>query len=403
VVQLKKGLYGLQQAGCNRYNILESHLKKELGIVSSKYEAGIYKTGSGATIIVWVDDMLLIGSKAKVTWMKSAISKRFKIKDLRNVKFFLSMHVERDRHKRRIYLTQGAYIMNVLTRFKMEDSKGCPTHMDPKSKLRNRLAEEEVTEKHQYQEAVGCLTYTTITTRPDIAYASALVGRFSADPSTADWAAVKRILHYLRVTQELRLRPGRGENGAIGGVRRHSNTAPLIVYADADFAGEVDPMWSTGGFVVLDQYETIIDWRSQRQMTVARSTAEAELNATALEVEEAILLQKLQEKLYRSGNRSEEEEGRLIVSAFNDNQACIASLMNGQFKPSTRHVGVKYFWLRELVRDGDVDISYVRTDVMIADGLTKGLERAKHQNFLNMLSLSMQLICEAEMFSFLLV
>ena len=67
----------------------------------------------------------------------------------------------------------------------------------------------------------------------------------------------------------------------------------------------------------------------------------------------------------------------------------IASLMNGQFKPSTWHVGVKYVWLRELVRDGDVDISYVRTGAMIADGLTKGLERAKHQNFLNMLSLSM--------------
>ena len=84
--------------------------------------------------------------------------------------------------------------------------------MDPKSKVRNRLAEEEVTEKHQYQEAVGCLTYAAITTRPDIAYASALVGRFSADPSTAHWAAVKRILRYLRETQELRLRLGRGEN-----------------------------------------------------------------------------------------------------------------------------------------------------------------------------------------------
>jgi len=77
------------------------------------------------------------------------------------------------------------------------------------------------------------------------------------------------------------------------------------------------------------------------------------------------------------------------VSAFKENQACIASLMNRQFKPSTRHVSVKYFWLRELVRDGDMDISYVRTDAMIADGLTKGLEQAKHQNFLNMLSLSM--------------
>jgi len=205
VVQLKKGLYGLRQAGCNWYNTLESHLRKELGMESSKYEAGIYTTGSGPTIIIWVNDMLLIGSKAEVTWMKSAISKRFEIKELRNVKFFLSMLVERNRHKRRIYLSQGAYIKNVLTRFKMENSKGCPTPMDPKSKLWNSLAEEEATEKHQYQEAVGCLTYAAITRRPDIAYASALVGRFSADPSTAHWAAVKRILRYLREMQELRL------------------------------------------------------------------------------------------------------------------------------------------------------------------------------------------------------
>ena len=61
---------------------------------SSKYKAGIYTTETGATIIVWVDDMLLIGSKAEVTWMKSAISKRFKIKDLGNVKFLLIMLVE---------------------------------------------------------------------------------------------------------------------------------------------------------------------------------------------------------------------------------------------------------------------------------------------------------------------
>jgi len=148
-------------------------------------------------------------------------------------------------------------------------------------------------------------------------------------------------------------------------------------------------MRSTSGFVVLDQYGTIVHWRSPRQKTVAKSTADAEFNATAFAVEEAIWLQKLQEELYARGNGSEEEEGRLLVSAFNDNQACIASLMNGQFKPSIWHVGVKYFWLPELVKDGDVDISYVRADAMIADGLTKGLERAKHQNFIKMLSVSM--------------
>jgi len=76
------------------------------------------------------------------------------------------------------------------------------------------------------------------------------------------------------------------------------------------------------------------------------------------------------------------------VSVFNDNQACIASLKSGQFKPSTLNVGVKYFWLRELVRDGDVEISSVGTNEIVANGLTKALERGKHSGFINILSFS---------------
>ena len=122
-----------------------------------------------------------------------------------------------------------------------------------------------------------------------------------------------------------------------------------------------------------------------------------EFNSTALAVEEALWLQKLQEELYgcereceseRESENGSEQEEKPLVSVFNDNQACIASLKNGQFKPSIRHVAVKYFWLRELIRDGDVEISYVRTDEMVADGLTKALERGKHQRFISMLSFS---------------
>ena len=224
-----------------------------------------------------------------------------------------------------------------------------------------------------------------------------MVGGFSSNPSTAHWAAVKRILRYLHHTQHLRLRLGRGTDWAIGGVSRLSGNAPIVVYADADFAGEVDGMRSTSGFIILDQYGTIVHWKSQRQKTVGKSTADAEFNSTALAVEEALWLQKLQEELYgcereceseRESESGSEQEEKPLVSVFNDNQAYIASLKNGQFKPSTRHMGVKYFWLRELVRDGDVEISYVRTDEMVADGLTKALERGKHQGFISMLSFS---------------
>ena len=228
VVQLKTSLYGLKQAGCNWYNMFESHLKDELVMKSSKHEAGFYTTECRATIIVWVDDMLLIGTKMEVRWMKSAISKRFKTKNLGNVEFFLSMLVEQDRDKKVIYLSEGAYLTSVLKRFQMENCKGCPTPMDPKCKLHNRLDQGEEADKTQYQEAVGCLTYTAITTRPDIAYASSIVVHFSSNLWIAHSTAVKRILRYLRHTQHLHLRLGRRTDWLIGEVRSLSGNAPFV-------------------------------------------------------------------------------------------------------------------------------------------------------------------------------
>ena len=126
-------------------------------------------------------------------------------------------------------------------------------------------------------------------------------------------------------------------------------------------------------------------------------------------MEEALWLQKIGEELDRCEHESVRErenesdresececesvsggkqEEKPLVSVFNDNQACIASLRNPQFKPSTLQVGVKYFWLRKLVRDRNVEISYVRTDEMVTYKLTKALKHGKHQGCINMLLFS---------------
>jgi len=120
----------------------------------SKFEARIYTTPTGATIIAWVDNILLIGSAEEVQSMCSAIQWRFTIKDLGNVKSFLSMLVERDRGRRIIYLSQRVYLNKVLRRFRMDECKGCTTPMDVKAKLHSKREEEEGADKVIYQEAV---------------------------------------------------------------------------------------------------------------------------------------------------------------------------------------------------------------------------------------------------------
>ena len=161
------------------------------------------------------------------------------------------------------------------------------------------------------------------------------MGRFSLNQSIAHWTAVKRIIGYLHHTQHIRLRLGSRTAWAICGVSRLLGNAPIVAYADAGFAGELDGMRSTSGFSILDRYGTIIHWKSQRQKTVAKSTADAEFNSTALRVKEALCLQQLQEALdgcececesERESENGSEQEEKPLVSVFNDNQACISKM-----------------------------------------------------------------------------
>jgi len=119
--------------------------------------------------------------------MKKQIHEQFQMKDLGNVKFFLSMLVKRDRETRTMFLSQQTYLTKILHRFSMDHCKGYSTPHDPKTKLHLGTEVEESTEIQTYQKAVGSLTYAAIMTRPDIAYTAGLLGHFAANQLTLHW------------------------------------------------------------------------------------------------------------------------------------------------------------------------------------------------------------------------
>jgi hypothetical protein len=75
------------------------------------------------------------------------------------------------------------------------------------------------------------------------------------------------------------------------------------------------------------------------------------------------------------------------IPVFNDNESSIANINRGDYEPSNRHVGVRYHWIRDMIRLGEAIVSYLASDEMPADGLTKGLDRIKHTFFLVSLGL----------------
>jgi len=152
--------------------------------------------------------------------MSSTIQWCFTIKDLGNVKFFLSMLVEQDQGRSIIYLSQRGYLDKALRRFPRHECKGCATPINIKVKLHSKSEGEEAVDKVIYQEAVKSGTYAPISTGPDIVYATGLVGLFSADPSILYSAAININLPYVIDSLGLRIHRVRSNDRGFGGRER---------------------------------------------------------------------------------------------------------------------------------------------------------------------------------------
>ena len=158
---------------------------------------------------------------------------------------------------------QSSFVVKILQKFGMRDSKPISTPVNPDVKLVPCQSSEDVCDQQLYQAVVGSLLYLSTKTRPDIAYGVGCAARFCAKPTKEHWTAVKRILRYLKGTSNL-------------GLLYSSTTSSEIVgYSDADWAGDVGDRKSTSGYVFMLS-GAAISWKSNKQTCVALSTAEAE-------------------------------------------------------------------------------------------------------------------------------
>ena len=224
--------------------------------------------------------------------------------------------------------------------------------MDTSTKLIKGGNEDTSVDQQLYQSAVGSLLYLSVATRPDITYAVSNVARFCAKPTNQHWVAVKRIFRYLKGTQQYGLLYGK------------SNSNNCVGFSDADWGGDLDDRKSTSGYM-FQVGGTAISWRSKKQTCVALSTAEAEYIALASAAQESLWLQQLLVDL-----KNEEPKS---VTIYEDNQSAISMAKNPQFHGRTKHIAIKYHFIREQVNSKTLELRYCRTNDMIADMLTKGL------------------------------
>ncbi|XP_032794774.1 secreted RxLR effector protein 161-like [Daphnia magna] len=240
----------------------------------------------------------------------------------------------------------------------MNDCKPRGVPADPFSHLIKNSSANEI--PFPYREAVGSLMFTSICTRPDISFAVNQVAQFSKNPNQIHWEAARRIIVYFIGSADQGINyTGNGES-------------ILTAYTDVDFTGDVNGRRSTMGNIFLINGGAVA-LSSQRQKCVALSTTETEYVAANMATEEIAWLRSLLKDI----GCKQDRPTRLLC----DNQSTIRLMRNPEFHQHTKHIDVKYHYIRNMQEEGAVNVTYVKTTSHLANGLTKTPNEQKISKF----------------------
>lgn len=365
VCKLKKSLYGLKQAPRQWYRKFDSFMGEQ-GFKKTSCDHCVFLKRFSANdfiiLLLYVDDMLVVGQNVgRIASLKQQLSKTFSMKELGPAKHILGMQIVRDRKARKLWLSQEAYIKKVLQRFNMEKAKPVSTPLALHFKLSKEQCPSTIEDKERmknvpYASAVGSLMYAMVCTRPDIAHAVGLVSRFLSNPGREHWNAVKWIMRYLKGTVDMKL--GFGDDKAV-----------LVGYSDSDMAGDIDSRKSTSGYMVTFAGGAV-SWQSRLQKCVALSTTEAEFIAVTEACKELLWMKRFVCQLGFSQKK---------YALYCDSQSAIHLAKNSTFHAKSKHIDVRYFWIRDVLDAKLLELEKIHTDDNGSDMMTKALPRGKFE------------------------
>jgi hypothetical protein len=314
---------------------------------------------------VYVDDLIITGKRtAEIDLFKREMTKLFRMSDLGNLSYYLGIEVRQERD--RITLCQAAYGRKLLERAGLEDCNSCTTPMEARLKL-SKESTANLVDKSHYRSIIGGLRYLTHT-RPDITFAVGFLSRFMERPASDHYAAVKHLLRYIAGTLDY------------GCAYTQGNGAPQLTgYSDSDHAGDTDDRKSTSGTLFF-LGGSPVSWQSQKQRVVAISSCEAEYVAATTAACQGIWLARLLGEMLNE----EPLQPKLLV----DNKSAISLAKNPVFHERSKHIDIRYHFIRECVEQGRVGIDYIRTNDQLADVLTKALGRLVFQGLRRRIGMS---------------
>lgn len=355
VVQLKKAMYGCVESA----RLLFLRVKEEfvkMGFVQNPYDECVFNKGSGAdqcTIILYVDDIMITSvSQGAVDEVVQGVSSAFGTVKVHRSKVHSYLGMTMDfTEPGACRVSMDGYTADIIKSFGATGKSATPAG-DNLFVVREGISPLDKSKKEAFHSAVAKALYLAKRVRPEILVAVSFLTTRVQQPDEDDWAKLIRLYKYLSGEPNLSLT-----------LRFHSSMS-IMAYVDAAFAVHKDMKSHTGGFITLGG--GALAPQSTKQKIVTKSSTEAELVATS-----DFAGQFLERRNFLGAQGYEVPP----VTLGQDNMSTIQLLKNGRTSSErTRHINIRYFFLKDRMVAGELVVVHVPTLDMVADILTKPLQ-----------------------------
>ncbi|KAI0505062.1 hypothetical protein KFK09_016019 [Dendrobium nobile] len=364
VCKLHKSIYGLKQSPRQWYNKLTQHLTRT-GFQFSRADPSLlmYKQGTVQIyILIYVDDMLITGNdNSSIQHILLGLRQAFSLKDPAPVSLFLGIRISHTPHG--LFLDQQQYATDILKSAGFLHCKPLPTPITPRS-IQSREPDSNLLHPPNYRSIVGSLQYLTIT-RPDLAFATNQLCQHMHNPQPTHVHALKRTLRYLQGTLNYGLPLCRGD-------------LTLQTFADADWASDSADRKSVSGFCTF-LGKNLISWSVKKQITVAKSSTEAEYRALAAATSDVIWLRRLLTDFDAPPSKP--------TTIFCDNVSALALALNPVFHARTKHIEIDYHFISHHIQHKEISVQHIHSIDQPADILTKSLPVTRFQQLRSKLTI----------------
>jgi hypothetical protein len=364
VYQLRRPLYGMPSAARAWHHTMSAYLKSQ-GCTLVGFERSMWtvvKQGHVILITAHIDDFIIACADRQVLdAFRTALLQRFEGTYEGEVHTYLGCEILRELDTGKTLLSQKHYAEDVLRTYDYWDCIPALTPMVPGARLTKEQCDPhpEPAFHRRYRGIVGSLGYLVNMTRPDLAWSYSELSKYVQNPGKAHMDAAHHVLRYLRATYDQ----------AIVYERTNEMANTIWGWVDSDWAADLDSRRSHTGYVIM-LTGGAVSWKSRRQDCVSLSTSEAEYVAASQCGQEVIYLR----EILRDFGFPPTGPTRV----YEDNLACVAMSENPVRRKYSRHIDIRRYFVRDLVSQQILKLVPLRTNLMVADALTKSLPAPAH-------------------------